>query len=188
MSSKKLELCVYGATGHRVLRGTKPPRALVALVPIALLPHLHFANLHLASALLLPRRKPLILGVPKVVFGSETVVGPGLSGFAVLKPAIGASNSNIQDQIEVLVKRRRVPASLTPRVNNPGAVAVVGRKVSAGPERLVKWSVEDLEELGIDIRENIFLGPFYAEGVLFCSIGRVESLPLHVGFPPSIVG
>jgi hypothetical protein len=159
------------------------------LITIALLPHIHAGNLHLASAWCSPRGVPLISRIPEVVLGRETVVRPWLAALAILEPAIGAANGDVQEEVEFLIKGRGVVAArgLGPDVSQLGSVAVVGWEAGALPERLVKVRVEDLEKVGVDVGEEVLLGPFQTVFVRGGSVGRVEGGPLDVGAPPGIV-
>jgi hypothetical protein len=77
--------------------------------------------------------------------------------------------------------------SLNPGIDQAGAIAVGNRELTALPERLVEIGVENLEEVAVDVGEEVLLGPLKSKCVLLCSICVVESAPLYVCAPPSIV-
>lgn len=159
----------------------------VILVAIALLPHLNLANFHLASSWFGPSWIPDVALRPEVSPGSGRAVEPWLTTLSILEPTIGSSNSDVDDEVELLIKRRLITAGLTPYVLQTGSVAVGKRKSSALPERFVEIGVQDLEKTSVDIGEEVLLGPFEAECVFFLGVCSVKSASLHVGAPPSIV-
>ena len=76
---------------------------LAALVAL-LLPNFDALDQQLAS--LLPSRIPLITSIPELLLSFRIKVDPGLAISPILEPAVRASDSNVQDQVEVLVERR----------------------------------------------------------------------------------
>lgn len=161
---------------------TDPLAPLVAL----LLPHLDALDHHLA--VVLPRRLPRLPAVPEIFLGRGRLIDPRLAGSPILEPTIGTTDGNVEDEVEFLIERRGEVAGLAPRVDQASAVAIGKREIAAGPERLVEVGVEDLEETSVDVSEEILLAPLHAEGVEGLGEGRVQSVALHVGTPPGIVG
>jgi hypothetical protein len=102
---------------HRIPR-------LATIVPL-LLPHLDTLDAHFT--ILLPCRVPLVTGIPEV-----------------FKPTISTTDGDVQNKVEVLVKGRRVPASVAPRILETSTITVRERKLAILPEGLVKVRVHDL--------------------------------------------
>ncbi len=158
------------------------------LVAITLPPHLHLADLHLSRSGLLPRREPDVTLRPEVALRSRRSIDPWLARLSIFEPAVRATNGHVQNEIELLVERCLITASLGPDVLETGAVAVGQRESSTFPERLVEVRVEDLQETRVDVGEEVLLGPLDAKGMLGLGVGSVESGSLDVGAPPGIVG
>lgn len=116
------------------------------------------------------------------------MIQPGLCVDVVLEPAIGATNSHVEDEIEVLVKGSLIAASVFPDIMDTSSVGIRGGEVAALPERLVEVGVEDLKEAGVDVGEEIFLRPLQSESVEASRVRSMESSALDVGAPPGIVG
>lgn len=152
----------------------------------ALLPNLHARHNHLP--VLIPRGMPLIARVPEIQLGRLRQINPWLTRAAVLEPSVGAAHGDAEDEIELLIKRRRIVARAAPRVGQAGAVAVRERELPSLPERLVEIGVEHLQQPGVDVGEEILFAPFQPEGVHLLRKGRVQRVPLDVGPPPGIVG
>lgn len=64
----------------------------------AFLPDLDAGHDHLT--ILLPCRQPLIPGRVEVFLRREGLINPGLAGLAILEPAVGATDANVEDQVE----------------------------------------------------------------------------------------
>jgi len=165
------------------------PRTSLALllITITLLPHLNLADFHLASTLGLPCGIPSISRIPEVFLGHWCVVNPWFSTLAVLEPSVGATNSNVEDQIKLLVEWSLLSASLAPRVQDLGSVAIGVWESSPSPKIFIEVGIKHLKKIGVYVGEKVLLRPFQSKFVLRLSIGGVESLPLDVGSPPSII-
>ena len=154
------------------------------MIPL-LLPHLDAFDNHLS--IILPCRVPVPLCVPEITSCGWTLINPRLPAQSVLEPAIGTANRNVQDEIEVLVKGRRVIACLTPWVDQPRSIRVGQREIPPLPEWLVEVCVQDLQQAGVDVRKEVLLTPLKAEGVEGLAEGGVQSVALDVGPPPRVV-
>jgi len=109
----------------------------------ALLPHGNTLNLHLSAVL--PRRQPLVLGLPEVELGAVTVVNPWLAALAILEPAVGGTDSQVHDEVELLVEGGGVALGVLPGVVKTGAVGIGLGEVSVLEEGLVEVRIHDLE-------------------------------------------
>lgn len=86
-------------------------------------------------------------------------IDPWFALDAILEPAIGSSNSNVENQIEVLVKRTGGSAA-GPWVVDSRTVGVRGGKVAFAPEGLVEVDVHDLEKTSVDVAKDVLGAPF----------------------------
>lgn len=157
----------------------------LAAVVALLLPHLDTLDGHLS--VLLPCGQPLLAGVPEVTLGSWAGVNPWLALNTVLEPTVGATNSDVEDEVEILVEGSGVYASLAPWVDETSAVGVRDREVALLPEWLVEVDVHDLKETSVDVREDVLLAPFETESVETRAVSSVESLTLDVVLVPAVV-
>lgn len=123
-----------------------------------LLPHLYRRDDKL-SCLRLPGWIPLILARQEVLGRSLRLVNPWLAGLPILKPAIGTSNSQVDDQIKFLVKGRVQIRIVDPRVSEGSAVRVGQRELPTSPEVLIERIVKDLKKTGVYVGEEVFLTP-----------------------------
>ena len=158
---------------------------LAPIIPL-LLPNLHLLHHHLAR--ILPRGQPVIPRIPELLPGRGRSIHPRLARLAILEPAVGAADGDVEDEVEVLVEGGGEVARLRPRVHEAGAVGVREREVAAFPERGVELGVEDLEQPGVDVGEEVFLAPFQPERVRFLREGGVQRVALHIRPPPGVVG
>ena len=170
---------------HALLRRLPPPNRTI--IVSFLLPHSHPLDHHLTFALLFPSRQPLFSSIPKVLPRRVTSINPRLPTCTVLEPAIRTANSNIDDEIEVLVERRRSLTRLTPRVEQASAILTAERKVATRPQRCVEVRVQYLQEAGVNVCENVLLTPLQAESVIACCVGGMKCIALHIRPPPSVV-
>lgn len=161
-------------------------RTLLVLISITLLPHLDLADLHLS--LLLPSRIPRVSRIPEISARRWGSVHPRLATLSILEPSIGTTNSNVHDKVEFLIEWSLLATGLGPDILKTGSVGVGKWELTALPEWLVEIGVKDLEETGVDVGEEILLGPFETEFVLGVGVGGVESRSLDVGSPPCIIG
>jgi len=159
---------------------------LVAAVVTLLLVHLHTLDDHLT--VLLPGGVPLVASIPELLSGEATAISPRLARSTVLEPTIGTTDSDVENEVEVLVEGSVVLASSSPRVHESGTVTVANGESTLLPERLVEVDVHDLEKTRVDVGENILLGPLEAESVETLGVCGVESSVLVVVEPPTIVG
>ena len=149
------------------MRNHETSTAMISL----LLPHLDAFHNHLP--LVFPCWIPILLCIPKVPSCSGTLVHPRLTAQTILEPAIGATNSHAEDEIEVLVEGCRVIASLAPWVNQPCPIRVGQGKVPTLPQWLVEVCIQDLKQAGVDVCEEVLFAPLQAEGVEFFAKGSV---------------
>ena len=170
----------------RQFRESSSVSLLQILVSITLFPHLNLADFHLS--LLLPSRIPNVLLLPEILWSRWGRIQPRLSTLSVLEPTIGTTDCNIHDQVEFLVEWSLLATGLRPDVLKSGAVGVGEWELTAFPEWFIKVGVQDLEETGVDVSEEILLGPFKTELVLGLGVSGVKSSSLDVGSPPGIVG
>lgn len=110
---------------------------------VNLLPHLHRGDGKLGR-LRLPCWIPLILPSQEIAGRSLRLVNPRLAGRAIFEPPISTSNSQIDDEVKLLVERRVQVGVVDPRVGEGGAVGIGQRELSTSPEVLIEWVVEDL--------------------------------------------
>ncbi len=140
---------------------------------VDLLPHLDRRDGELRG-LRLPGWIPLILAGPEILGRRLRLVYPRLAGIAILEPAIGASNSQIDDEVKLLIKGRVQVGVIDPRVGEGGAVGIGQWELSTCPEILIERIVKDLEKASIYVGEEVFLTPFQAIGVCAGRVSRVE--------------
>lgn len=129
----------------------------LATIVAALLPHLHTLDPHLR--ILLPRGKPLVSALPKLELSTGTLVKPGLTALAIVKPAVRRANSEIYHEVEFLVEGRCVAVGVCPRVVESSTVGVGKREITILPEWLIEVRVHNLKEARVDVREDVFLRP-----------------------------
>ena len=72
----------------------------------------------------LPGWIPLILPGQEILRRSLRLVDPWLAGRAILEPPIGASNSQIDNEVELLIKGRVEISIVYPRIGESGAIGV----------------------------------------------------------------
>lgn len=85
---------------------------------------------------------PLVPGLPKLQIPRRPILHPRFLAHIIRK--VAPSDRHIQNEVEVLVKRRGVPARLCPRIVKVRSVGGGGGEVAAAPEGLVEGRVEDL--------------------------------------------
>lgn len=90
---------------------------------VNLLPHLYRRNGELGR-FGLPGWIPLILPGQEILGRSLRLVDPWLAGRSVLEPPIGTSNSQIDDEIEFLIKGRIQVGIVDPWVGESGTIGV----------------------------------------------------------------
>lgn len=156
---------------------------LAAIVAL-LLEHLNGLDLHLA--IFRPGRVPLIASVPELVRCDRVAVYPRLARNTILEPAVGTPDSNVQDEIEVLIKRG-CRSARSPRVDDCSAVGVSCWEVTLLPEWLVEVDVHDLEKTSVNVSEDILWAPFETIRVETRSVSRVKRLVLAVCAPPTVI-
>ncbi len=88
-----------------------------------LLPHLHGRDCELGR-LRLPSWEPLILPGQEILGRSLRLVDPRFAGRSILKPPISTSNSQVDDEVELLVERRIQVGIVDPRVGKGSAIGV----------------------------------------------------------------
>jgi len=162
----------------------KDEKSCLAAVVALLLPHLDALDLHLTT--LLPGWIPLVAGVPELKRSVGSSVNPWLAVDVVLEPSVGATDSDVEDKVEVLVERSRV-GTASPWVLEGSTVAGGRWEVALGPEWLVEVDVHDLEKTGVDVGENVLLGPLNSESVKASSVGGVKGSTLYVVAVPAIL-
>lgn len=139
-----------------------------------LLPHLHRRDGQL-GLLGLPGWIPLILPGQEILGCSLRLVNPRLTGRAVFEPTIGTSHSQIDDEVELLIKRRVQVGVVDPWVGESGPVGIGQRKLPTSPKILVERVVEDLQETGVDVGEEVLLTPLHTISVFTGGVSSVES-------------
>ena len=87
---------------------------------------------------------PLVLAGPEILRRGLGFVNPRLAGVAIFEPAVGASNSQVDDEVKLLIKRRVQVGIVDPRVGEGGTIRIGKRELSTSPEVLVEWIVENL--------------------------------------------
>jgi len=162
---------------------------LRAPVVTLLLPDLDGLDLELWGSLV-PGLQPRLPRIPEVLLGRRAVVNPRLSALSILEPAVLPTNRQVDDQIEVLIKRRVRSPSLTPRVDEDRAVGARQREVTSCPQPFVRVEVHvhDLQETRIKVGEEVFLAPLETKLVVLLCERAVQGGPLGVGAPPGVVG
>ena len=123
-----------------------------------LLPHLHRRDRKL-GLVSLPGRIPLIFSRQEILGRSLRLVHPRLAGRAILEPPVGASNSQIDDEVEFLIEGCVQVGVVDPRIGESGAVGVGQRELSTIPEVLVERIVEDLQKASVYVGEEVFFTP-----------------------------
>lgn len=86
-----------------------------------------------------------------------------------------------------MIKGRIQVGVVDPRIGESGAVGVGQRELSASPEVLVEGIIQNLEETGVYIGEEVLLTPFQAIGMCAGGVGRMESRLLLTGAPIPII-
>lgn len=92
-------------------------------------------------------------------------VQPRLPVIPVLEPAVGATNGQVEDQVEFLIERGVIPASLGPGVDEGCSVGVCRREPASLPHWLCEGSVHDHHKAVVDICEEVLLRPLKTKGV-----------------------
>jgi len=110
----------------------------------ALIVHLHALDGHATLIRLAPGRLPKCSGIPELFRTSKTTITPRLVAHTILPETIGATDSDVQDEVELLIERRVPHACLGPSVEQGGLVGLVLAKVSAIPH--VAWTSGELDE------------------------------------------
>jgi len=105
---------------------------------------------------------------PKVFPGSGRLVDPWLAGLAVLEPAVGAANGDVEDEEEGLIEWRGGVAALGPGVDEGCSVRVGERELAAVPEGFLEVCVEHLHQAGVDVGIKSCWSPFKTVGVCIC--------------------
>jgi hypothetical protein len=101
--------------------------SITPFVPL-LLPHLDALDSHLTHSLLrigatrLPSLTPLIAIIPEGHPSVRCAVDPRFTILAILKPVVRTTDSNVENEVERLIKGRRRVAGAAPRVDIGGAV------------------------------------------------------------------
>ena len=145
-------------------RFRKQSFAISTAIVTLLLPHLH--TLHLHDTLLFPSGRPLLSHLPEVALGRRASIDPRLSRLSVCKPSICTTDGDVQNEIELLVERRDVAIGLAPWVLQAGSVTVREGELAVRPEGFIKMRVHNLEEAGVDVREDVLVTPLYEVSTL----------------------
>lgn len=153
---------------------------------VNLLPHFHGRDRKLGR-LRLPGRIPLILPPQEVLGRSLRLVDPRLASHAILEPPVSTPNSQINDEVKFLIKGSVQVGVINPWVGESGAVGVGQRELSFGPEILVERVVEDLQETGVNVGEEVFFTPLQAIGVFACGVSGMKGFLLLAGAPVSVI-
>ena len=90
---------------------------------VDLLPHLHRRDGELGR-LRLPSWIPLILPGQEILRCSLRLVDPRFAGRSILEPPISTSNSQVDDEVKLLIERRVQVGIVDPRVGKGSAVGV----------------------------------------------------------------
>lgn len=117
-------------------------RLSLAAIVASLLPHLDTLDFHLR--VVPPSRQPLVFGLPEIELSTRTMVDPRLATLAIFEPAVRPTNRQVEHEVKVLIKGRRVALGTLPGIVQTGPVGVGEREAAVLPERLVKVRVHDL--------------------------------------------
>jgi hypothetical protein len=110
----------------------------------ALLPHLHVLDREAPLVSFAPCGKPIVHAVKELLGRCGTLVAPRLVPNAVRKEPVRAADSDVQDEVEGLVKRRAVSSRLYPRIVEGRVVHEGLAETAAVPHGLVELDKEDL--------------------------------------------
>ena len=152
---------------------------------ITFLPHLDTFNNHLA--VVFPARVPVIALVPEILALCLAAVNPRLALFTILKPAIRATDANVENQVECVVERSVAVARLGPGVDVTRATGIGEREVAPLPEPLLEICEQHSQQARVNIGEYVVLAPLDAKGVVVVCKGCVQCLVLNICPPPRIV-
>lgn len=100
------------------------------------------------------------------------------------EPTVAASNSNIHDQVKLLIERRTAVLALSPWVGKQGVVDKDIAKLASLPEVLGRVltrdsDVEDLLEAAVEVGVHVVTGPLKAKGVE--ALGEIGAADLTSG-------
>lgn len=147
---------------------------------VALLPHLDALDVQTGFGAGAPGREPLILSLPEVACRRLSDINPWLGTLGVWEISILSAHGQVEDEVELLIKRRIHVAARAPRVLQQCAVGGIGRELPALPHALLglERPVRDLLELEIEVGEEVVLGPDEAEGVVVVGeVAATDGLP-----------
>lgn len=99
----------------------------------ALVVHLHALDSHSTVIRLTPGGLPKCSGIPELLWTCKTTITPGLVTHTVFPEAICATNSNVQDEVELLIEGRIAHAGLRPSIEQSGLVGLILAEVSTVP-------------------------------------------------------
>lgn len=133
----------------------------------------------------LPGRLPLSTTLPELLLSVGGKVDPWLAVETITEPTVGTTDSDVDDEEEVLVEWSGL-GSGSPGVDQGSTIVSGGGEVSSLPESSVEVDVHDLEKTSVNVREDVPLGPFDTKGVETLCVGGVESLTLDVVAEPAI--
>jgi hypothetical protein len=111
-------------------------KILLTTLITLLLPHLDTLDHHLA--IILPRGLPCLPAVPEVLLSSGRLVNPWFAGKPILEPTVRTTDGNVEDKVELLVKRRSKVAGLAPRVDQSSSITIRKRKIPAAQSGWLK--------------------------------------------------
>jgi hypothetical protein len=110
----------------------------------ALVVHLHALDSHSPVVWLAPGRLPKCSGIPELFRTSKTAITPGLVAHTILPEAVRATNSYVEDEVELLIEWRVPHSGLGPSIKQSGFVGLVLAEMPAVPH--VSWPGGELDE------------------------------------------
>lgn len=114
---------------------------------LSLPPHLDIPHRHPPLRAIRPRVTPQLASVEKFFWGVNASVDPGFVSDAILEEAIGTADSNVQNEVEGLVKRRVRSSCRRPRIEEGRLVDLFLAEAPAVPHALIAVIKLDEEDL-----------------------------------------
>jgi len=104
---------------------------------------------------------------PEVPDGKVTSIHPRLVSLTIKEPPILRTDRDVEDKIELLIKRRIFTTVLPRIIIQRSVLRSQRRKTTLLPQRVIfiELRVVDLLEAAIEVHEDVVLGPLKTEGV-----------------------